>query len=72
MDLRRKAIFKTFTWRAIATLITTGVAWVLTGRLEIAATIGVLDAALKLFAYYAHERAWDVAATRSEAALESE
>lgn len=72
MDLRRKAIFKTFTWRAIATLITISIAWALTGKFEIAATIGVVDAALKLFAYYAHERAWDVATARSDAALESE
>ena len=35
------------------------VAWVVTGQLEFAATIGVADALVKLGAYYLHERAWN-------------
>lgn len=49
---------KALSWRVVATLITSIVAWQLTGRLDIAIEIGALDAAVKLVAFYGHERLW--------------
>jgi uncharacterized membrane protein len=43
----------------VATFITATVAWVVTGKLHFAATIGVADMVIKLGAYYAHERLWN-------------
>jgi len=55
----KRSLWKTITWRLIATVITMGATLVLTGRVDLAASVGVLDAVLKLGAYFLHERAWD-------------
>ena len=59
MESRYRSIVKAITWRAIATMITSIVAFLLTGELHLAAAIGVVDTTVKLGAYYAHERAWN-------------
>ena len=59
MESHFRSIAKAITWRAGGTVVTFGVAWVLSGSLELAAQIGVLDTAVKIGAFYAHERAWN-------------
>ena len=54
-----RSIVKALTWRFIATIVTFSVAWLLTGRADIAIEIGLLDTVIKLGAYYYHERTWD-------------
>ena len=54
-----RSIVKALTWRAGGTVVTFAVAWVLTRRLELAAQIGFLDTAIKIGAFYAHERIWN-------------
>jgi len=49
---------KALTWRAGGTVVTFVVAWVMTREFELAAQIGLLDTAIKLAAFYIHERAW--------------
>ena len=58
MESHVRTIMKTFSWRLVATLITFSVAWVVTGRLTLAAEIGIADTLIKLGVYYFHERAW--------------
>ena len=58
MEKRRRTIIKSLTWRATALAITTSVVWAVTGKLELAAEIGVIDTVIKLGAYYGHERCW--------------
>jgi uncharacterized membrane protein len=58
METHARTIAKSLTWRTWAFVITALVVWVATRRLEFAATIGLADTAIKLFAYYAHERLW--------------
>ncbi len=58
METHARTILKSLTWRLVAFTITTLIALVLTGKLELAATIGVVDTMIKLAAYYFHERAW--------------
>jgi uncharacterized membrane protein len=50
---------KAVTWRAGGTAVTALVAWLFTGRLEIAAGIGLIDLVLKIGAFYVHERLWN-------------
>ena len=55
----KHSIAKTLSWRALATVITACVAWVVTDEIRVAATVGLLDALIKFGAYYAHERIWN-------------
>jgi uncharacterized membrane protein len=57
-ELRSRSIVKALTWRAIATSTTMALAYAATGDLKLAGAIGVADVIIKLFFYYAHERAW--------------
>lgn len=58
MESRVRTLVKSLTWRVTALGITTAIAWIITGRGELAASIGMADTLIKLVAYYSHERAW--------------
>ena len=58
MDTHRRSILKTISWRVMATLITGVVAFVVTGRIDMAITVGLGDSLVKFFKYYLHERMW--------------
>ncbi len=58
METRARSIIKALTWRVTALLITTGVVWLVTGKVELAVEIGLLDTLIKLGVYYGHERCW--------------
>ena len=58
MESHFRSIMKAITWRAGGTVVTFAVAWIMTGKLELAAQIGLLDTAIKVGAFYAHERLW--------------
>ena len=58
MESHKRTIAKALTWRVSAFTITTGLAWWITGKGELAASIGLLDSIIKLGAYYGHERMW--------------
>jgi uncharacterized membrane protein len=49
---------KTATWRIIASLDTTVLAWIFTGNLGAAISIGGLEVITKLILYFFHERVW--------------
>ncbi len=58
------SVVKAFTWRFIATSITTVLVFIMTPEnavispMKLAASVGVLDVITKLIAYYFHERGW--------------
>lgn len=58
MESHIRTLAKAFSWRFIATLVTFTVAWLATGKLTLAAEIGLADTMIKLGAYYLHERTW--------------
>jgi len=58
MESKRRSIVKALSWRFLATIITTTIVWLLTGRAEFAATVGVLDTSVKILVYFIHERIW--------------
>lgn len=55
---RKRHIAKAVTWRVIATGTTFSLAWIITGSVEIGATIGGFEATSKMVLYYLHERVW--------------
>ncbi len=55
----RRSIAKSLSWRVVAGIITTCVAWTMTGRLKFAAEVGLIDTLVKLLVYFLHERAWN-------------
>lgn len=60
------SVVKAFTWRFIATSITTALVLIVSGQLVMAAKVGVADVITKLIAYYLHERGWIKYASRLE------
>lgn len=59
MDTHARSVVKCLSWRVVALLVTITVTWFVMHRLDVALTVGGLDAGVKLVAYYAHERAWN-------------
>ena len=55
-----RSLAKAFSWRIVATLTTSIIAFVVTGRLDTAALIGSIEFGLKFVIYYLHERAWTI------------
>lgn len=64
MEIQReshlRSILKGFTWRIIATTTTITIAYIITGEIGDALTIGAIEFVGKIFIYYLHERAWQV------------
>jgi uncharacterized membrane protein len=60
METRARSLAKALSWRLLATLITTGVAYTLTGKISFAVEIGAIDTVIKIFIYFGHERLWQL------------
>ena len=59
IELKKRTVIKTLTWRITASLTTFLIAWILTGDLLIGISIGSVEAIAKIFLYYFHERIWN-------------
>lgn len=55
---RTRHLLKTLTWRAIGTLDTVILGWLVSGDPRIGLTIGSLELITKMILYYLHERTW--------------
>jgi len=53
-----RSIYKTISWRVIATLITALVTYRATDEVNMALGVAFADTIIKLFVYYGHERLW--------------
>jgi uncharacterized membrane protein len=63
IGLKRKkdqkvSVYKTISWRIIGTIDTMIISYALTGKLDIAMSIGGIEVISKMTLYYVHERAW--------------
>lgn len=58
-DSTAKTIFKTISWRIVGTLDTMVIAYIMTGELTVAASIGTIEVFTKMILYYFHERLWN-------------
>jgi uncharacterized membrane protein len=53
-----RSVLKGITWRVVATASTVTIAWFITGEVQTAFKIGVIEFFAKVFIYYLHERLW--------------
>jgi len=54
-----RSIVKTISWRAVGTIDTIIISYLVTGNLVMAASIGSIELVTKMVLFYAHERAWN-------------
>jgi uncharacterized membrane protein len=59
VESHKRSILKAITWRVLATMVTILVVYFLTKKVALSLGIGFIDAAIKMFVYYVHERVWD-------------
>ena len=57
-ETHARSVLKALSWRALGTLDTFAISWLLTGRVEIAGSIAGLEIITKIAWYYLHERIW--------------
>ncbi len=55
----KRSLVKTFSWRITGTLDTILVSLIITGDINTAAAIGVVEVFTKLLLYFVHERIWN-------------
>ena len=58
-DIMDKHWKKSLSWNAIAFIITTGTCYLITGKIEIAGTIALVERAIKVIVYSYHEKLWE-------------
>ena len=58
VESRTRSLVKGLTWRAVATLTTVAIAWLITGQIDLALQIGFIEVFAKIGIYYVHERIW--------------
>ncbi|MCW4019649.1 MAG: CBS domain-containing protein [Candidatus Bathyarchaeota archaeon] len=55
----KRSALKTISWRVIGTLAAMFLVYMLTGQLELTASVGFFDIILRMPLYFTHERVWD-------------
>lgn len=55
----KRSIAKSISWRAIGTLDTIIISWIVTGTLHLAFSIGFIELITKMILYFFHERIWN-------------
>ena len=58
-ESKARSVVKALSWRTIATLTTTVLVFVFTRRVDLAVTVGAVEAIAKIMLYFVHERVWD-------------
>lgn len=53
-----RSIVKAVSWRILGTMDTILIAWLISGEMTIAFSIGTFELLTKTFLYYFHERLW--------------
>ena len=59
MELFKRSLLKTITWRITASLDTFVIAWIITGNWKTGGAIAGIEVITKMFIYYFHERVWN-------------
>jgi adenylylsulfate kinase len=57
-DSHKRSLVKALSWRALGTMDTFVLSWIITGNVNFAAAIGGVELLTKSILYYAHERVW--------------
>ncbi len=59
LESHKRSIIKAVSWRIIAVIITTLTVYFFTREVVLSLGVGLVDSAIKIFAYYSHERMWN-------------
>lgn len=59
METHLRSIAKAVSWRIGGTVVTFIIALLVSGKVDIAVKVGLLDTLVKIAAFYLHERIWD-------------
>jgi len=54
----KRHLLKTISWRAVGTLDTIILSWIITGNWKFGLTIGAVEIITKMILYFFHERFW--------------
>lgn len=55
----KRSLVKTLSWRVIGTLDTIVIAYLMTGTMHLAISIGGIELVSKMLLYFFHERSWN-------------
>ena len=58
METHLRSIAKAISWRVGGTIVTFIVTLLISGQIDLAAKVGLLDTFIKIGAFYFHERIW--------------
>jgi uncharacterized membrane protein len=58
METHLRSITKAISWRAGGTAVTFAVTLLISGEIDLALKVGLLDTLVKIGAFYFHERIW--------------
>ncbi len=58
IEKKYRSVVKTISWRAVGTLDTIFISWLITGTWTYAFSIGGVELFTKMLLFYFHERAW--------------
>jgi uncharacterized membrane protein len=53
------SLVKGISWRVVGTIDTMMIAFLVTGKIDMALSIGSVEIFTKIFLYYVHDRAWE-------------
>ena len=59
-ETKRRSIVKAITWRTLGTIDTIVIAFLLTGEIKTALSIGGIEIFTKMILYFFHERIWNM------------
>jgi uncharacterized membrane protein len=59
-ETKRRSVVKAITWRTLGTMDTIVIAYVLTGEIKTALSIGGIEVFTKMMLYFFHERLWNM------------
>jgi adenylylsulfate kinase len=60
METHARSLFKTISWRLVATLLTILLVFVFSRDLALGTIVGMTEIVLKSVIYYVHERIWNL------------
>jgi uncharacterized membrane protein len=58
-DKHYRSLAKAVSWRATGTIDTMVISFVVTGKIKLAVSIGVIEVFTKILLFYLHERLWN-------------
>lgn len=60
------SLLKSISWRIVGTIDTMLIAYFITGKIDMALSIGFIEIFTKLTLFYFHERVWELAKRKSD------